>query len=129
MPTRMPFLSKTASPDRYSLLKVNAKENRRQMTLYEKILWDALREEIPGIRFRRQHPIGDNIADFICLREKLVIEVDGGYHEEAAQKEDDQRRTLDLARMGYTVIRFRNEEVANNTDHVIEQIKKQLFNE
>ena len=87
----MPFLSKTASPDRYSLLKVNAKE--------------------------------------ICLREKLVIEVDGGYHEEAAQKEDDQRRTLDLARMGYTVIRFRNEEVANNTDHVIEQIKKQLFNE
>jgi very-short-patch-repair endonuclease len=63
------------------------------------------------------------------LREKLVIEVDGGYHEEAAQKGDDQRRTLDLARMGYTVIRFRNKDVANNTDHVIEQIKKQLFNE
>ena len=58
------FGSKTASPDRYGILKTFAKENRRNMTLCERLLWEALREELREVRFRRQHPIGDYIVDF-----------------------------------------------------------------
>lgn len=125
----MTFLSKTASPDRYSFLKAYAKENRRQMTMYEKILWDALRKDIPAVHFRRQHPIGDYIADFICIPQKLVIEVDGEYLNNPSQVMDDQTRTIDLTRMGYTVLRFGNEEIATETNSVIEKIKQRLFNE
>ena len=79
------FGSKTASPDRYGILKTFAKENRRNMTLCERLLWDALREELREVRFRRQHPIGDYIVDFACLPKRIVIEVDGGYHSEPRQ--------------------------------------------
>ena len=97
------------------------------MTDAERALWNAIRN-IPNKRFRRQHPIGDYIADFICLKHKLIIEVDGGYHSEPHQQEDDAARTLDLNRMGYRVIRFSNEEVLYNTENVIEQIKNNIVN-
>ncbi len=67
----------TAAPDRYNLLKEFAKKNRKEMTRSETTLWNALRKLACGFRFRRQHPIGDFIADFICLERRLVIEVDG----------------------------------------------------
>ncbi len=97
------------------------------MTDAERALWNAIRN-IPNKRFRRQHPIGDYIADFICLKHKPIIEVDGGYHSEPHQQEDDAARTLDLNRMGYRVIRFSNEEVLYNTENVIEQIKNSIVN-
>ena len=120
------FGSKTASPDRYGILKTFAKENRRNMTLCERLLWDALREELREVRFRRQHPIGDYIVDFACLPKRLVIEVDGGYHSEPRQEHDDAVRTIDLNRMGYHVIRFSNEEIINDTNQVIQTIKQQM---
>ena len=67
----------TASIDRYKLLKEFAKENRRHMTDAEKVLWKVLRQSECSFKFRRQHPIYDYIADFICLEKRLIIEVDG----------------------------------------------------
>ena len=119
---------KTSAPDRYELLKDFAKENRREMTESERVLWTELRKLECGYHFRRQHPIGDYIADFICLKKKLVIEVDGGYHNEPIQQQNDQMRTEFLESIGYTVIRFQNEEISNNLHEVILRIKEQLFN-
>ena len=96
------------------------------MTDAERVLWDAIRT-IPNVHFRRQHPIGDYIADYICLKQKLVIEVDGGYHSEPRQQEDDKTRTSNLNNPGYRVIRFSNEEVLYDTDNVIEQIKNNII--
>ncbi len=86
----MDYKYETAAPDRYNLLKANARSNRREMTESETILWNELRKELKGFRFRRQHPIGDYIVDFICIPIKTVIEVDGGYHNEPEQQIADQ---------------------------------------
>ncbi len=98
------------------------------MTKSETVLWQALRNEFRGIKFRRQHPIGDYIADFLCLTEKLVIEVDGAYHSEPQQQQEDLWRTEFLQDKGYKVIRFTNEEVNTNVKGVIRRIKEELFN-
>ncbi|MBR2235714.1 MAG: endonuclease domain-containing protein [Prevotella sp.] len=119
----------TSAPDRYELLKNFAKENRTKMTESESVLWEALRRLHCGYHFRRQHPIGDYIADFICLKKKLVVEVDGGYHNNPMQQQNDQMRTDYLERKGYTVICFKNEEISDDLHEVIMRIKEQLFNE
>ena len=119
----------TSAPDRYELLKNFAKENRTKMTESESVLWEALRRLHCGYHFRRQHPIGDYIADFICLKKKLVVEVDGGYHNNPMQQQNDQMRTDYLERKGYTVIRYKNEEISDDLHEVIMRIKEQLFNE
>ena len=123
----MGYRHETASPDRYDLLKEFAKNNRREMTLSETILWESLRKELKGFRFRRQHVIGDYIADFVCLSKKLVIEVDGGYHDTPEQQADDQIRTEVFRRMGFEVLRFKNEEVNLDVKEVIQRIKKKLI--
>jgi very-short-patch-repair endonuclease len=119
---------KTSAPDRYELLKDFAKKNRREMTESETILWNVLRKLNCGYHFRRQHPIGDYIADFICLQKKLVIEVDGGYHDDPDQQSDDLMRTQCIEKFGYTVIRFKNEEISTNLPQVLTIIKNHLFN-
>ena len=125
----MAYHYETAAIDRYNVLKPFAKVNRREMTESERILWEALRKLNTGYHFRRQHPIGDYIADFICLKKQLVIEVDGEYHNQADQQQDDQFRTESINNRGYSVIRFTNEEVHNNLPEVINTIKNYLFNE
>ena len=118
----------TAAPDRYNLLKEFAKKNRKEMTRSETTLWNALRKLACGFRFRRQHPIGDFIADFICLERRLVIEVDGGYHSTPEQQSDDAIRIEFLEHRGFTVIRFTNDEVDRNLQTVLQKIKEQLLN-
>ena len=81
---------KTASPDRYGLLKAFARENRKNATLAETVLWEYLRDGELGVKFLRQHVIGDYIVDFVSRHDGLVIEVDGGYHSEPRQQEDDK---------------------------------------
>ena len=126
----MGYHYETAAPDRYDLLKGFAKENQNNMmTTAEKILWEELRHNKTGYKFRRQHPIGDYIADFICIEKKLVIEVDGGYHNTMEQQQDDAVRTMDIERMGYLVIRFTNDEVMNQLSTVFLKIKEILYNE
>lgn len=117
---------KTAAPDRYGILKEFARENRRNATLAEQLLWDELRNRRTGRLYLRQHIIGDYIVDFLCRDDGLIIEVDGGYHNEIQQKEDDEIRTQWLEAQGYTVIRFTNEEILNELDRVLEEIEQQF---
>ena len=98
------------------------------MTIAERILWEELRNRKTGYKFRKQHPIGDYIADFICIEKKVVIEVDGGYHNMLEQQQDDRVRTIDIEKMGYSVIRFTNEEVEFDLQNVIMKIKNKLYN-
>ena len=109
------------------MLKAYARHNRHEMTESEQTLWAALRKEFGGIKFRRQHPIGDYIADFLCLTRKLVIEVDGGYHNDPQQRIEDVWRTEFLESKNYRVLRFTNEEVNTDTRGVISRIKEELI--
>ena len=118
-----------AAPDRYAILKEFARENRRKMTLGETILWESLRQLPSTFHFRRQHIIGDFIVDFACLEQSLVIEVDGGYHSEPQQIEDDLFRTEKLNNYGFTVLRYKNEQIIGNIDEVMKEIKNILYNE
>ena len=117
----------TSSREIYDLLKEYAKSNREEMTESEKVLWNALRDNIQGYRFRRQHAIGQYIADFVCLPAQLVIEVDGGYHQSLEQQEMDNIRTNYLEEKGFHVVRFSNEEVSTNIKGVIQIIKDELI--
>ena len=114
---------KTAYPDSCSVTKENAKTNRSNMTDAESLLWHYLRQEQLGVRFRRQHVIGDYIVDFICLKQRLIIEIDGGYHNDILQQQEDRIRQNWLESMDYKVIRFTNEEVFYNIETVISTIK------
>ena len=113
---------KTAHPDIYALLKENAQEHKKHPTEAERSLWEMLRAKKMGYRFRRQHIIGDFIVDFICIPLNLIIEVDGKYHSTPKQQEADYLRDSLLNQAGYTILRFTNEEVIGNIDHVIHRI-------
>ena len=114
---------KTSYPDRYGLLKEFARENRKNLTLAESVLWEYIRDEALGVKFLRQHIIGDYIVDFLARSEGLIIEVDGAYHAERHQMEEDTVRTEFLQSLGYRVLRFTNEQVLFDIDLVIQQIK------
>lgn len=106
----------------------NAKTLRRTMTEAEQKLWYHLRaHRFMGRKFKRQKPIGRYVVDFICLEEKLVIELDGGQH--AENTEYDQERDLWLRSQGYTVLRFWNNELMNETEGVLERIRLALSND
>lgn len=104
----------------------HARENRKNPTEAENILWQALRGDQLDAKFRRQHLIGDYIVDFVCLKKTLVIEVDGGYHNDKQQIELDEERTLSLNQKGFKVVRFTNEEVIGNLDEVLKSISTEL---
>ena len=116
----------TARKSSYDLLKELSKKNKNEQTAEEKILWEQLRANKTGYHIRRQHIIDEFIADFVCLKKKLVIEVDGGYHTLKEQQEYDEMRTAFLKEWGYGVVRFTNEEVRNNISGVVRQIKETL---
>jgi very-short-patch-repair endonuclease len=99
----------------------NARALRGEMTLAERRLWSELRgKQIEGHRFRRQHPLGSYIADFACLEKMLVIELDGGQHQE--QVEYDERRTAFMQQQGWQVLRFWNNDVMNNLDGALTRV-------
>ncbi|HJV65438.1 MAG TPA: endonuclease domain-containing protein [Geomonas sp.] len=94
---------------------------RREQTDAERKLWQVLRDrQLSGLKFRRQHPFGNFILDCVCLEKKLIVEVDGGQHNQ--QAEDDQKRSEALAKAGFTVLRFWNNEVLQELDAVMERI-------
>ncbi len=99
------------------------RELRNNPTKAEDILWDYLRNKKLGVKFRRQHSIGGYILDFYCIEKKLVIEVDGEIHNKSENKEYDEIRDRFFVDMGFTVLRFTNQEVENNIDLVMEKIK------
>jgi 5-methyltetrahydrofolate--homocysteine methyltransferase len=118
---------KTADPVLYSSLKEFAKRMRNQPTEAEELLWKILsNKQLDGYKFRRQHIIGQFIADFICLKKNLIIEVDGLHHQLPENKTSDEQRTKWLNSEGYRVIRFKNEEILTNLDYVLNKIREAL---
>ena len=104
-----------------------SRENRKQATEAEKLLWEQLRDrKLYGFKFRRQHPVSDFVGDFYCDKCKLIIELDGGYHNSIEQKQYDNGRTYELNELKITVIRFTNTEVVEDMKYVLGEIKQQL---
>jgi very-short-patch-repair endonuclease len=90
-------------------------------------LWKKLRDrQLLGLKFRRQVPIGQYVADFYCHDRRLVLELDGGIHEEPGQRSHDENRDANLAAQGFTILRFTNDEVLNDLPSVLEKIRKRL---
>ena len=116
----------TARPSTYKLLKELQQEGRKNSTEAEQILWEELKTKQLGPRFRRQHIIDMFMVDFVCLSKKLIVEIDGGYHNSPEQKEADTMRTQILNELGYKVIRFKNEEVIGAIDKVIKNVEHEL---
>ena len=118
---------KTANPLVYGLLKNNAKRMRHGQTKAESFLWSYIRANQLGVHFRRQHPIGDFIADFICIDQRLIIEVDCNIHNKPEQQEWDKQRTAFLESQDYRVVRFSNEQVLHDIDKVLAHIKSYII--
>ena len=97
--------------------RTRAIELRKELTPAERKLWALIRNDQLGVNFRRQHAIGNYIPDFVCIKRKLIVELDGSQHLE--QGEYDKERTQYLESQGYKVIRFWNNEVMNNIEGVI----------
>ena len=106
----------------------NAKELRKNMTLFEQKLWFYLRaKRFCNIKFKRQVPIGNYIADFVCNDKKLIIELDGSQHLEEIQTLHDTKRDKFFNSLGYKVIRIYNNDINNNIDNVLEYLKKEII--
>lgn len=104
-----------------------AKGLRKRSTDVERLLWSRLRAgRFEGMKFRRQHPIGEYITDFVCLERKLIIELDGGPHALPDELQKDRQRDDWLEKEGYTVARFWDNEVLTNTPGVLEAIRERL---
>jgi len=100
-----------------------ARKLRHQPTDAERTLWARLRNrQLQGVRFRRQQPLGSYIVDFISLERKLIVEVDGGQHNERKGRQENIERTKWLQANGYRVLRFWNNDVLVNTEGVLERI-------
>jgi very-short-patch-repair endonuclease len=106
-------------------LKAHSRRLRKDMTDVEKKLWSHLRYEQLGVKFRRQYPMGTYIPDFVCLEQKLIIELDGGQH--ATQQDYDQKRDAFFKDQGFRMLRFWNNEVLGNMEGVLQVIFGALF--
>ena len=118
---------KSADVMNYSLLEGNAKTMRGMPTDAEMVLWEQIRNNQLGQKFRRQHVIGNYIADFVCLAKQLIVEVDGEYHLSKEQQASDTERDAWLREQGYQVIHFTNEQVLYQTEYVLHTIKEALL--
>jgi very-short-patch-repair endonuclease len=104
-----------------------ARNLRHQQSDAERLLWSKLRgSQLNGVKFRRQHSVGNYVVDFVCLRKKLIIEIDGSQHNEECEKVKDARRTRWLQGEGYRVLRFWNNDVLTNIDGVFLTILESL---
>jgi very-short-patch-repair endonuclease len=104
-----------------------AKGLRINQTTAEELLWFRLRDSrLDGYKFRRQQPLDNYIVDFICFEKKLVIEVDGGQHNEEIYKENDKERRVWLEGKGYILLRFWNNEVLGNLEGVLVRIREAM---
>ena len=105
-----------------------ARELRRDNTPMEVKLWSVLRaRRFMGLKFRRQFPLEHYIVDFVCIEKMLIIEVDGSQHNESQQKNYDQNRTEFLKKLGYTVLRFWNNEIHSQFDSVLGRIHQHVL--
>jgi very-short-patch-repair endonuclease len=102
-----------------------AKNLRRRSTDAERLLWHHLRgRQLEGFKFRRQEPIGNYIADFVCFSKKIIVELDGGQH--AIEADKDFKRDSWFEGQGFKVLRFWSNEVLVNIEGVIETLLREL---
>ncbi len=105
-----------------------ANKLRSKTTPHERALWRALKDlPIEGTHFRRQAPIGPYVVDFFCPAKRLIIELDGGHHNDDENAKADRERQAWLEREGYRVIRFWNSEITSNLNGVLERIYVKLY--
>ncbi|MGB5435995.1 MAG: endonuclease domain-containing protein [Maribacter sp.] len=105
-------------------LAVFRKELRDNLTPPEAYLWTHLKaRKLDNKRFTKQHSIKNYIVDFYCAQEKLIIELDGEVHNNPTAEAFDEKRTSNLDKMGFTVLRFENRMVFNNLQSVLKEIK------
>lgn len=102
----------------------NARALRANMTDAERAIWQHLRAEQMGVKFRRQAPIGRYIVDFVCFSHRLIIEIDGSQHADSAS---DTVRDAFLVAEGFKVLRFWNNEVLQQLDGVLEVVRLALL--
>ena len=103
-----------------------ARKLRKNQTDAEQLLWSKLRsKQVAGQKFRRQHPIGKYIVDFVCLEKKIIVKLDGSEHSDSIHYDED--RTSFLQAEGYEVLRFWNNEVFEETDAVIQVIYNKVM--
>ena len=106
----------------------HARDLRRKLTDVERRLWDVLRGgRLGGVKFKRQAPIGPYIADFVCHSARIVIELDGGQHDEPAYRLRDEARDRFITAEGYRILRFWNFEVQSEFEAVIDRIYLSLI--
>ncbi|MCK1638607.1 endonuclease domain-containing protein [Bradyrhizobium sp. 157] len=121
----------SASEDRYgstAIRRAAAKKLRANTTPHERLLWRALKElPMEGTHFRRQAPIGSYVVDFFCPARRLIIELDGGHHNEDTTAEQDNKRQAWLEQEGYRVIRFWNSDVTSDLNAVMEKIYVEVY--
>ncbi|MGY4228842.1 very-short-patch-repair endonuclease [Bradyrhizobium sp. USDA 4503] len=111
-----------------SIRRAAAKKLRANTTPHERILWRALRElPTDGTHFRRQAPIGPYVVDFFCPAKRLIVELDGGHHNDDEVAKRDRARQEWLEREGYRVVRFWNSEVSEDLNAVPERIYVELY--
>lgn len=122
----LPYGYQTWDPVLYPILKEFALQHRNVPTQAESILWEEIKGKKQGAKFRRQHIISRYIADFVCINKCLIIEVDGNIHQLPDNLENDLQRTANLNELGFTVLRFTNEEIKFNLQKCINEIKTTL---
>ncbi len=119
----MPHLSNDPSTKEFR------RQLRRESTPCERILWKRLRNrQVLNLKFRQQHGYGAYVLDFYCPTIRLGIEVDGDVHNTTEAQQHDKERTEFLEAQGITVIRFRNEEIEDDADSVVDRIKQFINN-
>ena len=115
-------------PDISRFRRERAKQLRSNTTEPERLLWRALKSiPVCGSHFRRQVPIGPYVADFACLKARLLVELDGGHHGQDEIAAKDESRTRWLEKEGYRVIRFWNAELSENLNGVLDTIYAALY--
>jgi very-short-patch-repair endonuclease len=109
-----------------SMLSINARSLRKKQTRAEHFLWRNLRaRQLDGAKFRRQVPVGNYIVDFVSFEKKIIIELDGGQHAETTAR--DAARDAWLQGRGYRVLRFWDNEIFQNTEGVLEVIRRNVL--
>jgi very-short-patch-repair endonuclease len=111
-----------------SIRRAAAKKLRANTTPHERILWRALKEiPLEGSHFRRQAPIGPYVVDFFCPAKRLIIELDGGHHNDEEQARRDLERQRWLENEGYRVVRFWNSDISSNLAAALERVYVELY--
>lgn len=101
-----------------------ARDLRHRVTFAERKFWQAVRlGRLDGLKFRRQHPIDRYFADFACESLRLVIELDGKIHDEDEQQLNDYHRQREIEALGWSVLRFSNEQVLGSLPHILDAIR------